>query len=288
VPLRARALDEGKTFYANSRVSRRFARRSRLFHKRTVDADIGLERITSPGAAMLCCGHRAAMPDQHGRQRRLHPPVWPNIFQAAEITGAEVRFLAPDEDWNAVAGSSTSTSCLRLRRAHQGDLRRFAGNPTGWMATREEQRAMLEFGRKRGIAIIKRRGLRHAGLQRRKATHRPSSRLPNPTSGVRHQQLLQSLGDDRLAHRLGWCIRVARQADERDRRGQQHGLYGVCAVWRDSGPLAGRAMRSVGTMLERCRIGRDHVQRFVDGQNRIRWMKPEGAFYGFLQNRGPR
>jgi aspartate aminotransferase len=40
------------------------------------------------------------------------------------------------------------------------------------------------------------------------------------------------------------------------------------------------------TMLERCRIGREHVQRFIDGQNRIRWMKPEGAFYGFLQIEG--
>jgi aspartate/methionine/tyrosine aminotransferase len=35
-------------------------------------------------------------------------------------------------------------------------------------------------------------------------------------------------------------------------------------------------------MLERCRAGRDVVQKFIDAQNRIRWMRPEGAFYGFL------
>ena len=35
-------------------------------------------------------------------------------------------------------------------------------------------------------------------------------------------------------------------------------------------------------MLARCRDGRDIVQKFIDGQNRIRWMRPEGAFYGFL------
>ncbi len=28
------------------------------------------------------------------------------------------------------------------------------GNPTGWVATREEQQAVLDFARKRGIAII--------------------------------------------------------------------------------------------------------------------------------------
>ena len=39
-------------------------------------------------------------------------------------------------------------------------------------------------------------------------------------------------------------------------------------------------------MLERCRVGRDAVQKFLDGQNRIRWMRPEGAFYGFLHIEG--
>ena len=43
-----------------------------------------------------------------------------------------------------------------------------------------------------------------------------------------------------------------------------------------------KAMRSAREMLERCRTGRDVVQKFIDGQNRIRWIKPEGAFYGFL------
>jgi aspartate/methionine/tyrosine aminotransferase len=39
-------------------------------------------------------------------------------------------------------------------------------------------------------------------------------------------------------------------------------------------------------MLERCRKGRDLVQQFIDGQNRIRWMPPQGAFYGFLHVEG--
>jgi len=28
------------------------------------------------------------------------------------------------------------------------------------------------------------------------------------------------------------------------------------------------------------------VQKFIDGQNRIRWIRPEGAFYGFLHMDG--
>ena len=41
-----------------------------------------------------------------------------------------------------------------------------------------------------------------------------------------------------------------------------------------------------GEMLERCRVGREVVQKFIDGQNRIRWIRPEGAFYGFLHMDG--
>jgi aspartate/methionine/tyrosine aminotransferase len=38
-----------------------------------------------------------------------------------------------------------------------------------------------------------------------------------------------------------------------------------------------------GELLARCANGREVVSTFMAGQNRMRWMKPEGAFYGFLQ-----
>jgi aspartate/methionine/tyrosine aminotransferase len=37
-----------------------------------------------------------------------------------------------------------------------------------------------------------------------------------------------------------------------------------------------------GELLERCRKGRDVVQDWIGRQNRVRWFKPDGAFYGFL------
>jgi aspartate/methionine/tyrosine aminotransferase len=36
------------------------------------------------------------------------------------------------------------------------------------------------------------------------------------------------------------------------------------------------------TLLNRCRAGRDVVQAWIERQNRVRWFKPDGAFYGFL------
>jgi len=43
-----------------------------------------------------------------------------------------------------------------------------------------------------------------------------------------------------------------------------------------------------GEMLARCRAGKQVVQAWIASQNRIRWIEPEGAFYGFLHIDGLR
>jgi aspartate/methionine/tyrosine aminotransferase len=39
-------------------------------------------------------------------------------------------------------------------------------------------------------------------------------------------------------------------------------------------------------MVARCREGRDIVENFLAGQNRMSWSRPEGAFYGFISVEG--
>ncbi len=56
--------------------------------------------------------------------------------------------------------------------------------------------------------------------------------------------------------------------------------YGALAALSPKGDAFREEMR------ERCQTGREVVQRFIDGQNRIRWIRPEGAFYGFLHMDG--
>src|SRR3954465_4904739 len=82
-------------------------------------------------------------------------PIWPNIFQAAKIAGAEPRLVRLEEDWSAGHWR------LDLQKLFDAcDARTKAificspGNPTGWMATADEQKQILDFARGRGIAII--------------------------------------------------------------------------------------------------------------------------------------
>jgi aspartate/methionine/tyrosine aminotransferase len=277
------ALDQGKTFYSNSRGVPGLRDAIREYHKRTAGADIGIERITVPGAAMLAVVTALQCVVNTGDNVVCVSPVWPNIFQSAEVAGAEVRFYRLEEDhaaghWRLDLDKLFATCDARTKAIFVAS----PGNPTGWTATREEQRAMLHFARKRGIAIISDEV--YGTLIYDGAKHAPSFlEIAEPDDAV---FVINSFSKPwaMTGWRIGWLVHPA-QLDKQmnvisaanNTGATTFAQYGALAALSPQGD----AFRA--TMLERCRIGRDHVQTFIDGQNRIRWMRPEGAFYGFLQ-----
>src|ERR1700685_220107 len=72
------ALDEGKTFYTNARGIVPLREAIRDFHRRTVGADIALDRITVPGAAMLAVITALQSVVETGDNVVCVAPVWPN------------------------------------------------------------------------------------------------------------------------------------------------------------------------------------------------------------------
>ena len=157
------------------------------------------------------------------------------------------------------------------------------GNPTGWMRPPGEQKAILDFARARGIAII---GDEVYGtMVYDGAPHAPSclQLAEADDAGVRRQLLLQALGDDRLAHRLAGasqivggcrCVAMTQAGNTGTTTFNQYGALAALSA-------EGDAFRAT-TLRERCRQGRQVVADFIARQNRVRWMKPDGAFYGFL------
>src|SRR5262249_9446382 len=127
------------------------------FHQRTVGVHVDVERITIPGAAMLAVAQAVQTVCETGDELIVVSPVWPNIFQAADIARAGCKFLRLDEDWL----HSPHRWHLDLNKVeHAIGPRTKAiflaspGNPTGWVMTHEEQKALLELARRRGLAII--------------------------------------------------------------------------------------------------------------------------------------
>src|SRR3569832_748196 len=152
-----KALDDGKTFYSGSRGIMPLRLAVKDYHKRTVGVDVDVERISLPGAATLAVVTALQILCDTGDNVVIVSPIWPSIFQAAQMVGAEVRFARLDDDWR----SATPKWSLDLEKIFsQCDARTKAifinspGNPTGCIMQPDQQRAVLEFARKRGIAII--------------------------------------------------------------------------------------------------------------------------------------
>jgi aspartate/methionine/tyrosine aminotransferase len=277
-----RALEEGKTFYTFARGIPQLRQAIADFHRRTLGVEIELNRVTVPGAAMLGVTASLQAVAEAGDTVVAVSPIWPNIFQAAKIAGAIPRLVRLEEDW------STGRWRLDLQKLFDAcDDRTKAificspGNPTGWMASTEEQKQILDFARARGIAIISDEV--YGTLVYDGSAHAPSF-------------LTLATLDDNLfvinsfskpwamtGWRIGWVIHpkaletafgVMAQADN---TGATHfAQYGALAALTPEGD----AFRS--ELLARCAKGRAVVEDFIAGQNRIRWMKPDGAFYGFL------
>ncbi|MGZ5923361.1 MAG: aminotransferase class I/II-fold pyridoxal phosphate-dependent enzyme [Rhizomicrobium sp.] len=283
-----RALDDGKTFYSASRGILPLREAIRDFHKRTVGADVGLERISMPGAATLAVVTALQILAEPGDNVVVVSPIWPSIFQAAQMVGAEVRFARLDDDWRSSppGWSLDLEKMFSLCDAHtKAIFIASPGNPTGWVMKSQEQKAVLDFARKRGIAIISDEV--YGTLVYDGAPHAPSFlQIADPDDNV---FVINSFSKAwaMTGWRIGWLVHPARLEKQ----------LGVITIANNTGPTSfvqygalaalsppGDAFRA--QMLERCRVGRDVVQKFIDGQNRIRWIRPEGAFYGFLHMDG--
>ena len=237
-----------------------------------------------PGAATLAVVTALQILAEPGDNVVVVSPIWPSIFQAAQMIGAEVRFARLDDDWR----SSPAGWSLDLEKLFAlCDARTKAifiaspGNPTGWVMKHEEQKAVLDFARLNGIAIISDEV--YGTLVYDGTPHAPSFlEIAEPEDNV---FVINSFSKAwaMTGWRIGWLVHPARLEKQ----------LGVITIANNTGPTSfvqygalaalspsGDAFRA--QMLERCRVGRDVVQEFIDGQNRIRWIRPEGAFYGFL------
>lgn len=279
-----RALDEGATFYNHARGMTALRQALRDYHKRTAGVDVAVERISLPGAATLAVVTALQCLIETGDNAVIVSPIWPSIFQAAEVVGAEVRFARLDEDWEA-APPRWRLDLDKLFALCDARTKAIfvcsPGNPTGWTASRAEQQAILDFARRRGIAIISDEV--YGTLVFDGSRHAPSFlQIAEPDDDL---FVINSFSKPwaMTGWRVGWFVHPPSLAEPMN----------AIAIANNTGPATfaqygalaalspeGDAFRAI--MLERCRAGREVVQDFLGSQNRIRWIKPDGAFYGFL------
>jgi aspartate aminotransferase len=283
-----RALDEGKTFYTNARGITALREALREFHRRTTDVDVALERITVPGAAMLAVVTALQAVVETGDNIVAISPIWPNIVQAAQICGAATRFVSLDDDWSA----SPPRWSLDLDKLFDAcDARTKAifisspNNPTGWTMTRDEQLEVLNFARTRGIAIISDEV--YGTLVYDGSAHAPSFLQIADDEDALFVVNSFSKPWAMTGWRVGWLIHPKSLDTQMWMMSAANNTGATTfAQWGALAALSPQGDAFRGELLARCVRGRDVVQNFLDTQNRVRWIRPEGAFYGFLHVEG--
>ncbi len=274
-----KALDDGKTFYTFVRGLPELRQAIAAWSSRQAGKTIEVERVTVPGSAMLCINIVLQCLCRAGDNVVIVSPMWPNIFQAVTGMGCEPRFLRLN------GGTRGEPWTLDLQRLFDSVDERtkaifFAspGNPTGWIMSVAEQRAVLEFARKRGVAIISDEVYTPIVYD----TPAPGfAAIADPLDNV---FVINSFSKAwaMTGWRVGWMLHrsdIGTQIQE-------------LAAYNNSGAAAftqygaleaiSKGDSFVASMVDRCRKGRDIVDDFIAGQNRMSWSRPEGAFYGFI------
>ena len=89
--------------------------------------------------------------------------------------------------------------------------------------------------------------------------------------------------------RIGWLVHPAYLADQMNVLAMANNTGATTfAQWGAVAALSPQGDAFRAFLLERCRKGYDVTRSFVERQNRIRWIAPQGAFYGFLHVDGMR
>jgi len=280
------ALEGGKTFYTFAQGIAPLRQGIAEFVGRTTATEIEVGRVTVPGAAMLGVVSALQSVIESGDNIVIVSPIWPNIFQAAKIAGAIPRLVRLEEDWNS---GRWHLDLQKLVDACDGRTKALficsPGNPTGWMASAEEQKQILDFARARGIAIISDEV--YGTLVYDGTAHAPSMlSLAEPDDAL---FVIGSFSKPwaMTGWRIGWVIHprslqipFAVMAQANNTGATHFAQYGALAALSPEGEEFRRHL------LARCAKGREVVSAFLEGQNRIRWLKPDGAFYGFLKVEG--
>ena len=148
-----RALAEGHTFYTLNRGIPELREAIAGYMSRLHGRAFASDRITVTASAMNAIALLMQTLIDRGDNAVLVAPLWPNIAAAVGIMGGDARQVALAE-----TGTGWRLDLERLFDAVDERTRlvfvNSPSNPTGWMMTADDQRALLDFCRGRGLWLV--------------------------------------------------------------------------------------------------------------------------------------
>jgi aspartate/methionine/tyrosine aminotransferase len=243
------------------------------------DRPIGIDRLTVTGSGMNAIMLSSQALVDAGDNMVVIGPVWPNCVETIHVMGGEARVvpLSPAEDGGWRFDLDRVLDACDERTV--GVFVNSPGNPTGWMMESDEQRALLEACRERGLTIVADEVYVRLAYDRPRAPSfldvaEPDDKLIVVNSFSKSWSM--------TGWRLGWLTHAAPLGDVFAKL-NEFNLAAPTTFVQHAGITAVRDGESfVQETVERYRRNRDLVYQRLAAMPRVRLARPEGAFYAFF------
>ena len=273
------SLQAGETFYTPKRGIPELHAALIDYHRDLYGIRLGDERIavTSAGMnAMMLVMQAIISP---GDNVIVVTPVWPNLAATIGIMNGEVRELALDSTpagWQLDLDRLFAACDRRTRAVYIAS----PGNPTGWVMPPEQQQAVLEFCRRRGIWVIADEVYARLIYDRKVAPSflslaSPEDRLFAVNSFSKTWAM--------TGWRVGWLIMPTGLAAIFDKLMEYNTSGGQTFLQRGGVAAVEEGEPFVAEQIARYRAGRDLVVQRLGSMRRVRVSPCEAAFYLMFQ-----
>lgn len=273
-----RSLAAGETFYTWQRGIPELRQGLADYHARVYGRPFEAEQFFVTSSGMHAIETAMRIVAGVGDEVLVPVPTWPNAAAAVGVTGArpvEVPMSFSDNGWQldldrleAACGPNTRAIFVNS-----------PANPTGWTLDHDGLKAVLDIARRKNAWLIADEVYHrfHFGGDRAPSFHdvaAPEDRILYVNTFSKNWAM--------TGWRIGWIEASPALGDVIENL-IQYSTSGV-AVFMQRAALAGlaRGEEFVAYQVERARVGRDIVCDALAASGRVRFARPEGAFYLFF------
>jgi aspartate/methionine/tyrosine aminotransferase len=275
----ADGLKHGETFYTWQRGLPELRGALSAYTERLYGIDCPVDRISVTTGGMQAILLTCQLLLDPGDNVVIVSPIWPNITSAVKLVRGEPRYVALDRqedgNWKLDLQKVFDTVDERTRAIFVNS----PGNPTGWTMTSDEQRALLEFARKRGVWIMA------DEVYARLIYSRPVApsflELAGPDDPV---IVLNSFSKPwaMTGWRIGWLTHPAQLGHDFAKLVQINTSGVPAFLQRGAIAALEKGDAFLNEMVERCRAGRELVFQRLSALPQVKVARPEAAFYAFF------
>ena len=280
-----RALAADHVFYTQNRgiptLREALSRYAGALHGGPID----VERITVTASGMSAIMLVSQLLVAPGDNVVAVGPVWPNCVETVHVMGGESRIVALDVAADGGWRLDVEKIFAACDECTVAVFVNSPSNPTGWVMTRDDQRALLHWCRPRGIYVIADEVYVRLVFN--------GSRAPSMLDIAEPEDRVIVINSfskswSMTGWRLGWLTH-APELGASFANLNEYNLAGPTTFVQHAGVAAvADGEPFVQQILERYRRNRDLVVQRLGAMRRVRLPHPDGAFYAFFAVEGVR